>query len=117
MKTSKFTKGQKVYYASMNVSRIYRNDGNDIYLCMVIERTVDACGQKQMTFEDDGNDFVFGKMVKLQWSQEYFTTPAEAFAYINLCASNLKGVCVVHPEIMSDKNTDWLEVARLFKGV
>jgi len=109
----KFKKGQKVYYASTNIGRICRNGEPDIFLCMVVERTVDACGKVQMTFEDDGNDFVFGRSVRIEYSDAYFSSPDEAFDYLQqLSQAYTRCKHEIHPSVVSDKNKDWHEISR-----
>jgi len=72
----RFTKGQKVYYFSTNFADIPLDDRVVEYYA-IIERTVDACGAKQMTFEDHGCDGIYGRR---QGSQHphYFATVDEA---------------------------------------
>lgn len=83
---SKFKKNQIIYSVSTRFSRlegVEDRNGRDIDILAVIERQVDACGVKQMTFASrDGsyNDSIFGKKAYAPFSN-YFETEQEAFAY------------------------------------
>ena len=74
-------KGQKVYRACTHFGSIRINE-LDITIMTVIERTVDACGKKQMTFYDNGFDVVFGKSILLKYATEYFDTREEAYDFL-----------------------------------
>ena len=78
MKNKRFTKGQIVYQVC---SRLTSNGKVDI--AAVVERQVDACGEKQMTFYDRGGhgDFVFGRQLRADWPY-IFATREEAAACI-----------------------------------
>jgi len=100
MAKSRFVKGQIVYsvctrfstfgqYAIRNASGKFlgwtdgpkTRDGHAIKIAVVIERQVDACGAKQVTFYDRGNnDSVFGRMERAD-IPTIFNTAEEAFAY------------------------------------
>jgi hypothetical protein len=74
MKTkSRFQKGQTVYLACHNFASIHptpedyrkahgcEEPPKDIAFGVVVSRVVDACGQKQVTFYDHGNDSIYGR--------------------------------------------------------
>jgi hypothetical protein len=78
----KFKKGQKVYYADGNLSAIYNKpDRGGIYIVTVIERTVDACGKKQMTFYDHGLDGVYPRKAYAPF-EGYFESREEAYKFL-----------------------------------
>lgn len=73
---SKFTKNQTVYYASTR----FATTANECFLA-VVERVVDACGKKQITFFNRNNmDFVFGRRATMAFP--IFATAEDAFAYL-----------------------------------
>jgi hypothetical protein len=79
----KFKKGQKVFYATTNLSSLKAYDHNTVIdILSVIERTVDACGKKQMTFENHGYDYAYGKKSYAPFDQ-YFETREEAYEYLD----------------------------------
>lgn len=102
-KTAKrFTKGQTVFYASTNFSRVgdgdRAHDFHGVQIGLVIERQVDACGAKQVTFFNRGeNDSIFGRS-HLANNPEICTTADEAFAFLR----NHNRVDVVCPDIYTD---------------
>jgi hypothetical protein len=75
-----FKKGQRVYYFSNRCSEVYLpSEKRSILVTCIIERIVDACGVKQMTFEDHGNDDVFGRKAYAPFDR-FFATPEEALS-------------------------------------
>jgi len=79
----RFKKGQKVYSAETHLATRYgKGDEKDIHIMTVVERTVDACGNKQMTFYNAGNDFIFGKKVCAPFNK-FFETRELAYEYLN----------------------------------
>lgn len=98
---SRFQKGQIVYSASVNFSTYGQHamrdangkfqgwaagpktrEGREITIGAVIERQIDACGKKQISFYDRGdNDFVFGRRMSAD-TPRLFTTADEAFEYV-----------------------------------
>ena len=106
----KFKKGEIVYYASMNCGE-YKTGNHSTTLCMVIERTVESCGNKQMTFYDNGSDSTFGRTIYMNWSSDYFKTADEAFAYLNEKAKPYTSAHGSHDyeihESVEKDNCDW----------
>jgi len=111
---AKFKKGQKVYRASGNISMIYKTGEDDIALCMVVERTIDSCGEKRMTFVDYGSDFTFGRSVDMKYAENYFSTPEEAFEYLK-SYSGYRTCYEIHPEVVSDRDDKWYHLAQEWK--
>lgn len=104
MSTKRFAKGQVVYYASANFSRnaAPREGVVDPSLGVVIERVVDACGTKQITFFNRGGlDCVFGRS-KSASSPNICSTPEEAFAYLR-AQPRVTEIC---PVVYSDSNKE-----------
>lgn len=90
----RFTKWQTVFYASSNFSSL----GN-LRVGVVIERQVESCGAKQITFFDRcGNDDVFGRSQRAD-SPAICSTAEEAFSYLQASSADL--IC---PDIYSDAN-------------
>jgi hypothetical protein len=104
-KTSRrFTKGQTIFYASTYFRCPGRGDRDhaDVYLGAVIERQVDACGAKQVTFFDRaGFDGVFCRSDRAE-AEYFFATPDEAFQYLR----NHGAVDVISPDIHSDADPE-----------
>jgi len=76
MKKARFQKGQKVYKLTTHFGEI--NEKHRVIDFMaIIERTVDSCGLKKMTFENHGFDGVYGRST---WSDDplYFANIPEA---------------------------------------
>ena len=90
-----FKKHQTVYFASTNFCRkqnrppvrvngVWTSDDTEYYA--VVERVVDACGARQMTFFDrNGMDSVFGR--RQHTGAPVFATADEAFAYLETVAA------------------------------
>jgi hypothetical protein len=108
MTTSKtFKKGQKIYQIHTNFGRIDSPDLKESWQYMtVIERTIDACGEKQMTFADFGCDFVFGRLFFAPFQYDpskeprrklwVFLTREDAYSYLE---------SQVRDEAVSTRNT------------
>ena len=112
-KTAKrFTKGQTVFYASTNLGRVGEGDRDhnfhSVQLGAVIERQVDACGAKQVTFFNRGNnDSVFGRS-QYASNQAICATASEAFEFLR----NSPLVDVVCPDIYTDADKRWFDDLR-----
>lgn len=101
----KFKKGQKVYYASTNFGYIYTNkDKPDIKILTVVERTVDSCGKKQMTFYDFGYDLVFHRTTYAPYDV-YFTTRYAAYEFLKHYKKERDDEKIYH-EILVGEYTD-----------
>lgn len=106
---AKFTKGQHVFSVHTHFAAVGAHGRNgDVWMPtvnigVIIERVVDACGQKQMTFESRDakgqNDSVFGRKVSLAWAEGIFANLSDAKEY--LAKSNCDVIC---PDVYSDEN-------------
>lgn len=96
----RFNKGQTVYQACSHFAE------NETQVEMrVISRTIDACGAKQATFEDHGNDSVYGRQVSFSWANHIFGTAEEAFAYLAAYGNKYMGLdVVINPVVLSDRD-------------
>ena len=99
----KFKKGQTVFQASSNFATVAECAKNgDVYIPsvsigIVVEREVDSCGAKQITFTDrGGNDSIFSKKFCFAWGENIFSTAEEAFAALKSD--------VICPDVYSDAN-------------
>jgi hypothetical protein len=82
MSKAKFSKGQTVFYACTGFASVAVGKDNTIEL-RVIARIVDACGLKQVTFVDRGNDGIYGRKFSFgPYSKQVFATAEEAFSYL-----------------------------------
>ena len=102
MTTKRFTKGQTVYYATADFAAVGRGDREhgfaDVYLGVVIERQVDACGAKNITFFDrGGNDSTFGRR-HFASSPFICASADEAFAFLRAS----QRVDVICPDVYTD---------------
>lgn len=130
---AQFKKGQKVYLVSTHCAEVYRPGRRlSINITCILERTVDACGAKQMTFEDHGNDSIFGKKAYAPFtitplegygypSHNYFGTIEEARAYQhgikNYTRADGYQYEYVHVEgVFTDQSTEWLTSVRKIKS-
>lgn len=112
--TKRFTKGQVIYQVCQNLASITEAQKNgDTYfypvtLGAVVERQVDSCGAKQVTFYNrGGNDSVFGRS-NLARAAELFADSAAAFEYLRNCPR-----CdVICPDVLTDANKIWLDDLR-----
>lgn len=119
MTNKRFSKNQIVYQASDRFSsKDYRRpDGRyvTVIICRVIERVVDACGNKQVTFYNRGNDSIFGRShcANAAYIQP---TAQQAFDYLEARKANYKPqnnpyyearILVIDPVIMTDAVVDW----------
>lgn len=102
-KTAKrFTNGQTVFYASTYFGCVGKGDRyhDNVRLGVVIERQVDACGVKQITFFNRGNnDSVFGRRENAN-NQAICETAEEAFNFLR----NSLIVDVVCPDVYTDSD-------------
>ena len=103
----KFKKGQIVYQASLFTCSLGA-DRKSLYGInggIVIARLVDACGKKQVTFYDRGNDSVFKRTKYLEGPYAdgnlIFATAAEAFEALKNKAD------VYSPKLYSDDSNEW----------
>lgn len=82
MTKGRFSKGQRVFYAATSFGSLYdRKHNTSVEILTVIERTADACGKKQMTFEDHGNDSVYGRTAYAPFNS-YFETREDAYKHL-----------------------------------
>lgn len=93
----KFKKGQTVYQACTHFAE---NATSVEY--RVVSRVVDACGKKQVTFEDHGHDSVFRRRLLLDAGPKVFATADEAFSYLAQAPSDLRKTPVINPDVVSD---------------
>lgn len=97
---AQFKKGQTVYQACSNFSQ----DAKCNTTMAVVERIVDSCGTKVMTFAERAvhNDSVFGKSVR-NWQGRGFhnihATPAEAFAALHVYAAQAVAQRAARPDV------------------
>lgn len=111
----RFHRGQTVYYGCNRISEKgvfpYKET-----LCMVISRTIDTCGKKQITFKDYGSDFAFGRK-ELSGNPAYFNTPEEAFKYIeDNNYYNGRKRTIITDKVFSDENEEWFEYSKLWSA-
>ncbi len=106
--TKRFTKGQTVFVATLNFFEIASGEWKGhieiVHAGAVITRTVDACGAKQVTFENHGNDGVFGRSMYAN-SDQLFNTAEEAFEYLK----NSRHIDVIAKKVYSDANREWYD--------
>lgn len=110
--SARFMKGQTVYAISTNFCS---DDDRKICFGIVHKRIVDACGKKQVTFFNRGNDEVFGRSIRFRedeiinskmWfaSNMVFENPESAFEelkrYKEMCRKNYD--YRIHEEVLSD---------------
>lgn len=109
MATTKFTKGQIVYQAAHNFAAVGasgKNNGEyvaDVMIGVVIERQIDACGQKKASFysRSQFNDSAFGKSINITFNKTVFATPEEAFESLR-AEPNADVIC---PDVYSDADS------------
>tara|TARA_R110000803_G_scaffold39351_3_gene84949 strand:- start:226 stop:636 length:411 start_codon:yes stop_codon:yes gene_type:complete len=78
----RFTKGDTAFYASTNfTSGVKAADGTTHELFVIISRTVDSAGKVRTTFEDHGNDWVYGRSIHTDAAM-YFTSAEDAENYL-----------------------------------
>ena len=97
----RFKKGQTVYKSSLNHS-----EHDKILMFAVVERVVDSCGKKRVTFYDRGNDFIFGKSDNPD-SEHLHETAEGAFKYLEKRKCDLESTgckVVIRKDIVSDDN-------------
>jgi len=97
-----YKKGQVVYQAHPRAAELGVNGD---YIGIVVSRTVDACGAKQCTFADNGNDSTFGRKVLMSapYNESLFATAEEAFAYLTpRCKIALQ-------RVFSDQGNEWYD--------
>jgi hypothetical protein len=94
---AKFTKGQTVYMACNAICR-----KGQIFLGIVISRTIDSCGAKQATFVDHGSVYAFGRKYTFAGHNSLFATAEEAFAALT-CSEQ-------HLVVLSDATNEWFSV-------
>ncbi len=106
--TKRFAKGQTVFFACLDMFEVASGERNGrleiVHAGAVITRTVDACGAKQVTFEDHGNDSTFGRSMYAN-SDQLFNTAEEAFEYLK----NSRYVEVIAKKVYSDANREWYD--------
>ena len=101
----KFKKNQIVYQVSTRFSSIQlkSREGKEIRVSVVVERKVDSCGEKQMTFYsrdlNNSNDFVFGKKAYAPFNN-CFANAEDALNYALTVANSTDSVVIA--EIYAD---------------
>ncbi len=94
----RFTKGQVVFQACRHFAE------NDTQIEMrVISRTVDACGAKQVTFEDHGMDSVYGRRDQAN-SESLHASAESAFAQLEAATAWYGKEKVINPSVLSDRD-------------
>jgi hypothetical protein len=114
-KTARFSKGQTVFQAT---TLLCSDNQKGIAFSAVIERIVDACGQKKLTFfnRSERCDSIFGRS-KHPEQQQLFSDAESAFRYLEeqaikdaACAADKHWVRIkdyrVASEIFSDDRND-----------
>lgn len=97
----RFQKGQLIYKATNNFQTYDGVGIAPIRMGAVIERQVDACGAKQITFYDRGMDSIYSRKDRAD-SLKLFCTPEEAFAALR--SDPL--VDVICPDVVSDSDRE-----------
>lgn len=109
---TRFKKGQLVYKADTNISEVRKN-GEVTVLCMVIEREIDSCGEKRMTFKDYGNDRVFDRQTPA-YNERYFDSTEKAFDFLESVGIGCRNKDIAK-NVFSDKNSDWVKYAEAWR--
>lgn len=102
----RFKKGQAIYQIcpSFCALPVSSNPPYADFCALVIERVVDACGARYVTFYDRGNDYVFHRRLSAA-SDLLFATRAEALA-----ATRLLGPQYRIKVIDTQEHTDAMDV-------
>ncbi len=101
---AQFKKGQTVYQACGH----FASKGND-YTMAVIERVVDGCGKKVLTFLERGEDEVFGKSARASSDGKFyriFATADEAVEALKAGATDNRFAYYLIDGVQSDGDTE-----------
>lgn len=106
----KFRKGQKIFEVVPIFARIDLGMREIEYIA-VVERLVDSCGYRRMTFAERGHDWIYGKSVWFPYeSKNFYANIANALDY----AASLEGQREFTFEGRTKKT---IKIDRIFFGV
>lgn len=97
----RFTKGQTIFSVCTRFCADYENNNQFI---AVVERVVDACGAKQVTFFDRGKDSIYGRS-DAATSPFLFDNSDDAFAFADQLAKEYSE---------NEQKRDWKKIKTTF---